>query len=213
MSTTLVASATRQTVTLAAIAGLHLGAFFLVSMGLGAHLRFPPLPGPPIEVFIPPAPPAPPAPPVAPGPVPEPDFGVPGVTRPVIDIPVFEERVTRATGTEASTASAAGTGLATARVEYRAPALRTRDRRLAVLIDACYPAAARRLGEEGRVVARVTIDAGGQPIASSVEETSGFAHLDAGVDCVVRRLEFVPGRRDGRGVEATVLLPILFRLH
>ena len=32
------------------------------------------------------------------------------------------------------------------------------------------------------------------------------------LDCVIRRLEFIPGRGDGRGVEATVLLPIVFRL-
>ena len=62
------------------------------------------------------------------------------------------------------------------------------------------------------MVARLTIDAAGRPIAWSVEESSGFARLDSVVDCVIRRLEFIPGRRDGRGVEATVLLPIVFRL-
>ena len=94
----------------------------------------------------------------------------------------------------------------------KAPALRTPDSRLAALIDSCYPSAARRLGEEGRAVARVVIDATGRATAWTVEQSSGFPRLDAAMDCVIRRLEFVPGRRDGRAVEATVMLPIVFRL-
>jgi outer membrane biosynthesis protein TonB len=45
-----------------------------------------------------------------------------------------------------------------------------------------------------------------------VVQGSGFPRLDGAVDCVLRRLEFVPGRRDGRAVPSSVLLPIAFRL-
>jgi protein TonB len=80
------------------------------------------------------------------------------------------------------------------------------------LIAACYPSASRRHGEEGRVIVRVVIDAVGRPSDSRVERSSGFTRLDRVADCVVRRLEFVPARRDGRALEATVLLPVMFRL-
>ena len=62
------------------------------------------------------------------------------------------------------------------------------------------------------MVARIVIDATGQVTAWTVERSSGFPRLDAALECVIRRLEFVPGRRDGRAVEATVMLPIVFRL-
>ena len=94
----------------------------------------------------------------------------------------------------------------------RGPSLRTRDSRLAALIDACYPSASRRLAEEGRVVINVRVDASGRAAAWNIVERSGFARLDAAVDCVVRRLEFNAGRRDGAAVEASALLPIVFRL-
>ena len=209
MSTTLAARATRQTLILAAIGGLHVGAFILVSTSLGEDLRQTLLPNPPITVFIPPPPTTPTIPP---GPVQDPGYSIPVAERPPVEFPPFDERNDSRRGIEVKSEGAAGAGPAVPTVDYRPPVLRTRDRRLAALIDACYPAASRRLGEEGRVVARLTIDAAGRPIAWSVEESSGFAHLDSVVDCVIRRLEFIPGRRDGRGVEATVLLPIVFRL-
>ena len=80
------------------------------------------------------------------------------------------------------------------------------------MINACYPAGARRAGEEGRVTVRVVIGAGGPASTWNVEHGSGFPRLDAAVGCVIRRLEFLPGRRDGRAVDATVMLPIVFRL-
>jgi len=209
MSTTLAARASRQTVILAAIGGLHVGAFILVSTSLDDSLRLALLPNSPITVFVP-LPPS--TPPISPAPVRDPGYRVPTAERPPVQFPDFNERDDPTRGTEAKAESAAGAGPGMPAVDYRPPVLRTRDRRLAALIDACYPAGSRRLGEEGRVVARLTIDAAGRPITWSVEESSGFAHLDAVVDCVIRRLEFIPGRRDGRGVEATVLLPIVFRL-
>ena len=209
MSTTLAARATRQTIILAAIGGLHVGAFILVSAGMGDKFPRALLPNPPITVLVPPPVPIPT---VEPGPVPDPGYSIPEAPTPPLEIPRFDARNDPTPGLEVKSESAAGAGPAALHTDYRAPALRTRDSRLAALIDSCYPAASRRLGEEGRVVARLIIDAAGRPIAWSVEQTSGFARLDSVVDCVIRRLEFIPGRRDGRGVEATVLLPIVFRL-
>jgi protein TonB len=209
MSTPLAVRATRQTLILAVIGSLHVGAFILVSTNLGEGLSQTLLPNPPFTVSIPPLPTMQTVPP---GPMTDPGYNVPVAERPPVEFPPFDEHKNPTRGNEMHSESVAGAGPSAPVADYRPPVLRTRDRRLAALIDACYPAASRRLSEEGRVAARVTIDAAGRPIDWSVEESSGFAHLDSVVDCVIRRLEFIPGRRDGRGVEATVLLPIVFRL-
>ena len=201
--------ATRQTIILAAIGALHVGAFILVSTGISGDFGQL-LANPPVAVFIPPPVPIPTA---DPGPVLDPGYSVAEAPRPPLEIPRFYERIDPTPGLDVNSEGAVGAGPAVPPADYRAPALRTRDSRLAALIDGCYPATSRRLGEEGRVVTRLSIDASGRPMAWSVEGTSGFVRLDAAVDCVIRRLEFIPGRRDGRGVEATVLLPIVFELH
>ena len=97
--------------------------------------------------------------------------------------------------------------------ELRAPRLKWRDARLAALVESCYPGTSRRLGEEGRVTVRFDIDAAGRVSAWNHVQCSGFERLDAAADCVVGRLEFRPGRRDGEAVPASVHLPIVFRLH
>ena len=97
--------------------------------------------------------------------------------------------------------------------DVRPPSLSTPDARVNSLIAGCYPSVSRRFAEEGRVVAKVVIGVDGRAVSWAVDERSGFRRLDAASECVVRRLEFVAGRRDGRAVEATVRLPILFELR
>lgn len=92
------------------------------------------------------------------------------------------------------------------------PTLLMHDDRLSALTDACYPAAARRRGEEGRALTRIVIDARGQVADWSKLQGTGFPRLDAALDCVIRRLRFNPGRRDGVATAAEVRLPIAFRL-
>lgn len=128
------------------------------------------------------------------------------------DIPRFADERTPVSGEFAESGDAEGAGPAIPAARYVGPAIVTRNNRLAGLIDACYPAGARRAGEGGRVTVRVAIDAGGRASAWNVERGSGFPRLDAAVGCVIRRLEFLPGRRDGRAVDAAVMLPIVFRL-
>jgi TonB family protein len=88
-----------------------------------------------------------------------------------------------------------------------------RDNRLAALVDDCYPAAARRMEEEGRAIARIVVGADRRAASWTPILGSGFPRLDAALGCVIRRLQFVPGRRDGRAVAAEVQLPIVFRLR
>lgn len=96
---------------------------------------------------------------------------------------------------------------------YVAASLRTRRDRLTVLIDSCYPAAARRDNEEGKALAHVVIGAQGLVLSWRVEESSGFRRLDTAMDCVVRRLAFEPACQDGTAVASEVRLPIVFRLN
>ena len=209
MSTTFAAPPLRQAAILASIAALHLGAFFLMASGLGQYLKLPSPTAAPMTLL----PPAPLPAQHPPAPMPRlPDFQIPRLPMPQPDIPRFADELAAVSGEVAQSGEAVGAGPALPAARYVGPAIRSRNNRLAELIDACYPAGARRAGEEGRVTVRVAIDSGGRASAWNVEHSSGFPRLDAAVGCVIRRLEFLPGRRDGRAIDATVMLPIVFRL-
>lgn len=210
MSMSCLAHAPRQAAVLAAIAGLHAAVFALIVAGLVPRLVIQKSPGQ-ISVFLPPPPPAPLEPaPLFPGPV---NHALMPIPMPPVEWPNFDKPV-ETVGPEADPLQGkAGGGPDPPVAELRAPRLKSRDARLAGLVESCYPAASRRLGEEGRVIVRVDIDAAGRLSAWNYVERSGFQRLDGAVDCVVRRLEFHPGRRDGEAVSASVHLPIVYRLH
>jgi protein TonB len=69
------------------------------------------------------------------------------------------------------------------------------------------------LSEEGRVLLTITIGADGKAGVMSVSQSSGFERLDGAAECVIRRLPFDPGKRDGVPVEAQATLPIVFKLE
>src|SRR3569623_237383 len=72
-----------------------------------------------------------------------------------------------------------------------------------------YPKEAKRAGEQGRVVAIVSVDALGNVAGCKVEVSSGSAILDATTCELVRaRAKFKPGRYEhGRPVASTYLIP------
>lgn len=76
-----------------------------------------------------------------------------------------------------------------------------------------YPAAARRQGEQGRVILRVLVNVRGTADEVQVRTSSGFARLDDSARDTVRRWRFVPARRGAEPVSAWVLIPISFRLE
>ncbi len=76
-----------------------------------------------------------------------------------------------------------------------------------------YPALARRMGEEGRVVLRVQVSANGLPTDIVLQSASGSARLDQAAFDAVRRWRFVPARRGDEAVAASVLVPIVFSLN
>jgi TonB family protein len=209
MSAELVARPVRQAFVLPAIIGLHLGAFAVVRLGLLPQLGMPAIEAPPVVTNLEPP---------TPTTVVRPDDFDAGYfegeiqMKPDVIIPTFDQALQASFVDSRPNPGGAGSAPQDQSTATQPPRLRTHGGGVQSLIDSCYPAASRRLSEEGRVVASVLVGADGRAAAWAVDERSGFPRLDAAMDCVLRRLEFVAGRRDGRAVEATARVPIVFRL-
>lgn len=75
-----------------------------------------------------------------------------------------------------------------------------------------YPPLSRRLGEEGKVLLRVRVSRDGQPATIDFEKSSNFERLDEAAKQVVARWRFIPAKRGDEAIEASVIIPIVFRL-
>jgi len=75
-----------------------------------------------------------------------------------------------------------------------------------------YPRAARRYGDQGRVLLKVRVSAQGTASAVELESSSGHARLDEAAQETVRRWRFVPARRGAEAIDDWVLVPVVFRL-
>lgn len=76
-----------------------------------------------------------------------------------------------------------------------------------------YPPMSRRLGEEGKVLLKVRVSTDGRPLAVDLEKTSNFNRLDEAALDVVKRWRFVPAKRGDEAIEASVIVPLVFRLE
>ena len=76
-----------------------------------------------------------------------------------------------------------------------------------------YPSISRRMGEEGRVVLRVFVEATGSPSRVEIKSSSGFTRLDNAARDVVTQWRFVPARQGDEKIAAWVLVPIQFTLN
>lgn len=76
-----------------------------------------------------------------------------------------------------------------------------------------YPALSRRLGEEGKVLLKVRVSEDGQALAVKLEKSSNFTRLDEAALQIVSRWRFIPARRGDEAIEASVVVPIVFRLE
>ena len=135
----------------------------------------------------------------------------PEIEQPVaVDEPVpevqFEEAVTPPTDVPVVPSANAISGSQ----QQGAPA---QDLKTANRVDPTYPPASRRSGEQGTVRLKVLVDTNGRPSNVAVAQSSGFPRLDAAIECVVRRLPFEPGKRDGQAVDSQVSIPIVFKLE
>lgn len=75
-----------------------------------------------------------------------------------------------------------------------------------------YPAAARRRGQEGRVLVRAEVLADGRCSQAELKQGSGHGLLDQAALEAVRKWRFVPARQGDQAVTAWVDVPIAFKL-
>ena len=75
-----------------------------------------------------------------------------------------------------------------------------------------YPREARRLGKEGTVVLKISLDAAGEVTAVDVLETPGYG-LDESAREAVLRSRFRPAKVGGMPVPCQAILPVHFRLR
>ena len=76
-----------------------------------------------------------------------------------------------------------------------------------------YPALSRRMGEEGRVILRVFVEANGRASQVQIKTSSGSPRLDQAAQDAVSRWKFFPALRGAEAVGAWVLVPIVFNLR
>lgn len=75
-----------------------------------------------------------------------------------------------------------------------------------------YPPLSRRLGEEGKVLLRVRVSPDGQAAAVDIEKSSNFVRLDEAARRAILQWRFVPAKRGDKAIEASVIVPFVFRL-
>lgn len=75
-----------------------------------------------------------------------------------------------------------------------------------------YPALARRMHEQGRVLVRVLVSADGMPERIELKASSGFPRLDQSALETIRNWKFVPARQGEQKIAAWVVVPIAFTL-
>jgi len=76
-----------------------------------------------------------------------------------------------------------------------------------------YPDGSVRAGEQGRCAVRITVDIGGQVTHASLQSRTGFRRLDDACLNAVRGVRMLPATEDGKPVEKTTALPIMWTLQ
>ena len=76
-----------------------------------------------------------------------------------------------------------------------------------------YPPMARRMGEEGKVILRVSVNPQGAAENVEIRTSSGSQRLDESAQKTVRNWKFVPAKRGDTHVQSWVLVPIIFKLE
>jgi protein TonB len=75
-----------------------------------------------------------------------------------------------------------------------------------------YPTMSRRMGEQGKVLLRVLVNADGSAAQVELKNSSGSSRLDQSALDTVKRWRFVPAKLGTQAVTAWVLVPISFTL-
>jgi protein TonB len=75
-----------------------------------------------------------------------------------------------------------------------------------------YPDASKRANEEGRCIVQMTVSADGHITNESIQTSSGFPRLDEACLKGVHGQRMLPATEEGKPVEKTVALPIVWKL-
>jgi periplasmic protein TonB len=75
-----------------------------------------------------------------------------------------------------------------------------------------YPDASKRANEEGRCIVQVTVAANGKITSETIQTSSGFPRLDEACLKGVHGQQVIPATEDGKPVEKTVAIPIVWKL-
>ncbi|QDX81098.1 hypothetical protein B9N43_07500 [Denitratisoma sp. DHT3] len=198
-------NASRRTVSIAVVVALHAGVGYALVTGL--HRTVVDVIRDPFDVNIiedakkpPPDKPPPPPPKNLPPPPPPPQVPMPEVALPPATVSTGPT-ITVATKPEAPPPPPVAS--------VRVPPV--------VSASSCtkpeYPAASKRLEEEGTVVLNFLIDVDGRVIQGKVEGTSGFERLDKAALDALGRCQFKPGTVDGKAEQAWAKMKYTFRLQ
>lgn len=202
---------------LTAVIGLHVGAFLLI---LAAKTVVPQILEIPLVVDLletpeikkePVAKPLPMSKPVPlkapPMPAPKPAAPVVESTQSKIAAPaaVLAAPATATAPVEAKTAPAAAPAEPVSQARFDADYLKNPG--------PAYPPLSRRMGEEGKVILRVSVDAQGSAENVEIKTSSGSQRLDESALKTVRHWKFIPAKRGETTVQSWVLVPIIFKLE
>jgi protein TonB len=75
-----------------------------------------------------------------------------------------------------------------------------------------YPDASKRAGEEGRCIVQMTVAADGRITNEAIQQSSGFPRLDEACLKGVHGQRMKPATEDGKPIDTTVSLPIVWKL-
>lgn len=75
-----------------------------------------------------------------------------------------------------------------------------------------YPDGAIRAGEQGKCVVQITVSVAGLVTAASIQSSSGFRRLDDACLNAIRGARLLPATEDGKPVEKTASMPIVWTL-
>jgi protein TonB len=75
-----------------------------------------------------------------------------------------------------------------------------------------YPDASKRANEEGRCIVQMTVAVSGKVTSETIQTTSGFPRLDEACLKAVHGASMMPATEDGKPIEKTVSIPIVWKL-
>ena len=79
-------------------------------------------------------------------------------------------------------------------------------------LDDYYPAASKRLGEEGIAAVKVCVDDNGRVVSATLSRSSGADRLDEAAVKVARVYKLIPPTENGKPVAGCGDLPVRFKL-